>query len=153
MTRYPHQTALPCRAKRRAWSSKLPLPLPALPAPAPVDVVHERLTQWRRQPFRTKRYGHSRYPLRALLNRLLGPARPGTRKLGGPYQKVRAPLLLLPFGREFSKAAGREDITRFRTRRYSCFRCPLALSSPLGFVVVFDSRSGAHDGPPECAGE
>eukprot|EP00965_Chrysotila_dentata_P070111 2316021-Pleurochrysis_carterae.AAC.1 len=94
---------------------------------------------------RTKRYRHSRYPLRALLNRLLGPARLGDRKLGGPYQKVLAPSFLLPIGRE---AAGGEGIIRFRTRRYSCLRSPPAPASPFGGVVVFDpvSHSFPHDG-------
>eukprot|EP00965_Chrysotila_dentata_P035365 1176618-Pleurochrysis_carterae.AAC.2 len=118
------------------------------------------MTQWGRRPCPyTKRHRHSRYPLWALLNQLMRPARLGNRKLGGPYQKVRAPLFLLPIGREVSWAAGEEDIVRSRTktwaagekdivrsrtRRYRCFRCPPAPASPLGVVVVFDSVSGAH---------
>eukprot|EP00965_Chrysotila_dentata_P100583 3324011-Pleurochrysis_carterae.AAC.2 len=58
----------------------------APPAPAPRVVVHERVTQWRRQPCPYQKL-HSRYPLWALLNRCVSPARPGTRKFGGPYQK------------------------------------------------------------------
>eukprot|EP00965_Chrysotila_dentata_P005316 174794-Pleurochrysis_carterae.AAC.1 len=82
----------------------------------------------------------SRYSLRALLNRYLRPARPGARKLGGPYQKVRAPSFLLPIGREVSRVAGREDIIRFRTRRYSSSRCPPTPASPLGSVSAHEPR-------------
>eukprot|EP00965_Chrysotila_dentata_P139700 4618773-Pleurochrysis_carterae.AAC.1 len=73
------------------------------------------------------------------------PDRPGTRKLGGPYQQVRASSFLLPIGREVSRAAGGENIFRFRTRRYSCFRCPPAPASPLlGGVSAHESRVGGQ---------
>eukprot|EP00965_Chrysotila_dentata_P215401 6188757-Pleurochrysis_carterae.AAC.2 len=97
---------------------------------------------------RTRKYKHSRYLLRALLNRYLRPARPGARKLGrsvpeGPGLFVSPPNWARGFegggGRRHRPLPYQKGLERTRVNISSAFRSYGPMRSG-AFLVSRDSR-------------